>query len=253
MTKPAELNLVETAGSFPAVRLVPPNPYGYLLAGAVVDRRPPFGFAFESRRKRRLLVALKAEVAALAASPGVRDAAVLKTVVMPPGRGALLKKRPQVHIARYDVAIWVETDDPGTVDTVRRTARWRAIETLLQRASNDVHVIAGRNARRMGDVDHGRDGVFLINYFYADRTEQNLAVWEYTAGWFQDQTGLDNSILLLPEADSPTDYTVINHCRWDRLRDILPDLLFSRSFRNYVLAHFAANDTAPIPILYRLA
>lgn len=251
MTQPADLNLVETAGSFPTVKLVPPNPHGYLLAGAVVDRRPPIGFVFESRRKRRLLAVLKDKVAALAAAPGVREAVVLRALVMPPGRGTFLKKRPQVHIARYDIAIWVETDDPETTETVRRDARWLEIEALLRQASNDVHVIAGRNSRRIGDVDHSRDGVFLINYFYADRTEQNLAVWEYTAGWFQDQTGLDNSILLLPDGD--TDYTVLNHCRWERLRDILPALLFKRSFRRYVLAHFEANDTAAMPILYRLA
>jgi hypothetical protein len=78
-------------------------------------------------------------------------------------------------------------------------------------------------------------------------------VREYTAGWFQDQTGPDNSILVPPDSESDTDCTVINHCRWDRPRDILPHLLFNRSFRTYVLAHFAANNTAPIPILYRLA
>ena len=41
--------------------------------------------------------------------------------------------------------------------------------------------------------------------------------------------------------------------RWPRLRDVLPSLLFKRSFRRYVLEHFEANDTAPIPILYKLA
>ena len=248
-----DLNLVDNAGSFPKVKLVAPNTYGYLLAGAVIDRRPPIGFFLTSRRKRRLLRAVKEKVAMLSSMPGVREAVVLKTLVKPPGRGALLKKRPQVHIARFDVAIWVETDDPLSAEALRHNAQWIEIEAMLQRASDDVHVITGRNARRIGDVDHRRDGVFLLNYFYADSTEQNLAVWEYTAGWFQDQTGLDNSILVLPDAETDTDYTVINHCRWDRPRDILPHLLFNRSFRTYVLAHFAANNTAPIPILYRLA
>jgi hypothetical protein len=87
----------------------------------------------------------------------------------------------------------------------------------------------------------------------AARLDQNLAVWEYTAGWFEDQTGLRNSTVLLPEAGPRKDYTIINHCRWDSLWDILPSLAFKRSFRTYVLAHFEANNTAAIPILYRLA
>jgi hypothetical protein len=45
--------------------------------------------------------------------------------------------------------------------------------------------------------------VFLLNYFYADRSHLNLAAWQYTAGW-------------------------------DRLRDILPALLFKHSFRTHV-------------------
>ena len=114
-------------------------------------------------------------------------------------------------------------------------------------------LVALNNGRRMGPVDLSRVGVFLFNYFYADRRAQNLAVWEYTAGWFADQTGLDNSTLLIPEAGQDCPYTVINHCRWDRLGDILPSLLLKPSFRSYVLRHFEANDTAAIPILYRLA
>ncbi|MCX2930939.1 hypothetical protein ORI20_11665 [Mycobacterium sp. CVI_P3] len=58
---------------------------------------------------------------------------------------------------------------------------------------------------------------------------------------------------MLPQEGSDTDNTVINHCRWDKLRNILPSLVFKPSFRRYVLANFEANNTAAIPILYRLA
>ena len=122
-----------------------------------------------------------------------------------------------------------------------------------------VMVVVGSNARRIaptGDVDHTRDGVFLFNYFIADKLEQNLKIWEYTAGWFSDQTGLDNSTLIVPEADTDPKtcpHSVINHCRWDSLKDVLPSLLFKRSFKTFVLDNFEANNTAATPILYRLA
>jgi len=59
--------------------------------------------------------------------------------------------------------------------------------------------------------------------------------------------------LLLPDAGQGQDYTISDHCRWDRLRDILPALLFKKTFKSFVLANFAANNTAPMAILYRLA
>ena len=64
---------------------------------------------------------------------------------------------------------------------------------------------------------------------------------------------MDNSTLVLPDAAHSGALTLINHCRWDRLGDVLPSLLFKRSFRNYVLANFDANRTAPMPVLYKLA
>lgn len=52
------LKLLETGYSFPKVRLVAPNGNGYLLLAAVVDRRPPFAYRWESASKWRLLAAL---------------------------------------------------------------------------------------------------------------------------------------------------------------------------------------------------
>jgi hypothetical protein len=77
-------------------------------------------------------------------------------------------------------------------------------------------------------------------------------VWEFTAGWFQQETGLANSVLLLPDSGQRTHYKIINHCRWDRLSDVLPSLLFKPSFHSFVLANFAANATAAIPVFYRV-
>jgi len=45
---------------------------------------------------------------------------------------------------------------------------------------------------------------------------------------------------------------LVNHCRWDRLRDVLPALIVKRSFRSFVLTVFAAKRVVPDPILYRL-
>jgi hypothetical protein len=241
------------AGIFPKVDLIAPDGHGYLLAGAVVDRRLPFGFFRESARKTRLLLKLKECAAALRGVPGVRAVTLYKALLIPPGRGHFLKQRPAAHIARYDVVALLEADSPDTAKAVRAGADWAALQSQMTAVSDDVYAVAAGNVKRIGAVDRSRDGVFLFNFFFADSLNQNLAVWEYTAGWFEDQTGLHNSTVLLPEPGERKDYTIINHCRWDSLWDILPSLLLKSSFHSYVLAHFEANATAAIPILYRLA
>src|SRR5690606_2967221 len=124
-----------------------------------------------------------------------------------------------------------------------------------------VHCFAACNAKRIAEVDHDRDGVFLFNYFYApdigakgaDGLEILRAVWEYTAGWWTAKANLTNSTPLQPLEGEQSDYSLINLCRWDRLIDVLPHLVFRPSLRRFVLANFTANDIVAMPILYRLA
>jgi hypothetical protein len=130
---------------------------------------------------------------------------------------------------------------------------FRPLEARVHEDAGHVYVVTASDAKRLGAVDHTRDGVFLFNYFFADSAAQNLAVWETTAAWFQRETGLDNSTVLMPTRPELSEYTLINHCRWNRLMDVLPSLVFKRSFRDSVLAQFDANDTAPMPVLYKLA
>jgi hypothetical protein len=59
--------------------------------------------------------------------------------------------------------------------------------------------------------------------------------------------------VLLPRDGERSHCNVINNCRWDRLRDVLPSLAFKRSFRTFVLANFEANNVAAMTILYRMA
>ena len=58
---------------------------------------------------------------------------------------------------------------------------------------------------------------------------------------------------MLPINKDDSDYNVINHCRWDKLSDILPSLIFNKTFSPYVLDNFYANNVGAMPILYKLA
>lgn len=181
------------------------------------------------------------------------EATLLKALIIPPGKGVYLDKRPDAHIARFDLAVLLRTKDVGSAEAVMKTPAIQTLVTHLRSASRFFYQMVGENVRRLGPVDHRQQGIFLLNYFLADDLEQNLNVFDYTAGWFQEQTGLNNSVLMHPVEQHGAHYTVINHARWDNLRDVLPALLFKPSFRRYVLKHFEVNNTAAIPVLYKLA
>ena len=252
-TQGETLQIVGPKNTFPSVSLIAPTQSGYLLLAVEVDHRPLIGFFVESRCKKKLLAQLKNFTTALAESDDVLDASVFKAIIVPPGRGAFLKKRPDVKIAKFDVVMLIEFK---TVDAARHyqyTPEWVSLVADARENAHNVMCISASNTRRIGPVDHSRNGVFLFNYFYADSLDINLQVLNYTAGWFQDQTGLDNSTVLLPDEANQVPYTIINHCRWDGLRNILPALLFNRSFKPFVLNNFEQNNTAAIPVLYKLA
>jgi hypothetical protein len=246
------LRRLHSTHRFPEVRLVQPVDSGFLLLAAEIDSRPPF--LGTSRLKRTLLAECTRLCHILRREAGVRDCAAFRAILRTPGSGGpyLRRRREPVRLARFDVAILLEAD-PRNVESVRTSTAYGELEALLRQRARHVYFTRATNVKRIGPVDHSRDGVFLFNFFVADRSEQNIAVWHYTAGWFQQETGLDNSTVLLPTPNHPSEYSLINHCRWNRLRDILPSLIFKWSFRTYVLAHFDANDTAPMAILYRLA
>jgi hypothetical protein len=238
--------------SFPKAPLLPPAQSGYILLAAEVDRRRRL-FLWESRRKRRLLAECKELARKIAAVETVIGAHVFKAVLIPPGRGEFLRQRPEVHVARFDVVVLIEVRSREAAEGLQSHPLYGELEAAIKGAASHTHIVVARNIRRIDNVDHSRDGVFLFNYFYSDDAEANVTVWEYTAGWFVAETGLDNSTVLAPLEGQSREYAVINHCRWDGLADILPSLIFKPSFRKYVLANFEANRVAAMPILYRLA
>jgi hypothetical protein len=246
-----DFTFIDFGRRFPQAKLIEPTASGYLLLAAEVDRRPMF--LPNSRGKRALVRAVKERLVTVRTDERVLEAIAFDGLLAPARPGAILKDRPNVPIARFDLAILVETSSPETAAELERDEQWARLASAVAAASRRIYRLRGHNVRRMGPVDHSRDGVFLFNYFFADRTDLNLAAWQYTAGWFRDQTGLDNSTVLLPDDTSEPSYKLVNHARWDTLRKVMPSLIFKRSFRTYVLRHFSANGIAAMPVLYHLA
>lgn len=220
-------------------------PWGYIYIAAAVA--PPSGAPFLRRDARRaaLLGRLKQFAAELELLPAVRSVTVYRAVLVPPaGRGT----RP----ARYDVAVLIEASSPDALDDIRATDPYRRLLGAVTDVTSELHVMAARCVRSLGDVDRSRPGLFLFNHFIAGDAEVALALWEHLAGWYVRETGLDNSTLLEPIGDA--DYVLVNHARWDKgLLHLAVEQLCKRTFRSYVVANLRANHIVAMPVLYRLA
>jgi len=248
------LKIVNQDLHFRKVSLISPSTHCYLLIAMEVDHPLIPVFVYTSRKKKKLIDLSKRWCRKLAQKNWVIDATVFKATLIPPGQGKLIKERKyHVRPARFDVVILIEVANETALSAIQSSLEFKQIIDMTQVTARRINVIPARNVKQINPVDHQAHGVFLFNYFFADDVKRNLDVWEYTAGWFQQETGLNNSTVLLPQVGEQADYAIINHCRWNHLTEILPSLLFKKSFHSYVLDNFYANQVAAMPVLYKLA
>jgi hypothetical protein len=235
----------------PRAPLQPPSGSGYLLLGARLKRRAPFLPNIPG--KRALIDSVSQQLAKLAQVHTVIYADLFVARLVAPGMGHELLRRRGIKPARYDLVVLVQTVDPVSALDLRDNSSYQQLRAELDAAALDVFAVAARNARRITDVEHKRSSVFLFNYFYADKSERLIPVWEYTAGWFVENTALPDSEVMEPLHGERTDYGIINHASWPHWRTFLPQLILLPSFRRFVLGTFEANNIAAQPVLYRLA
>jgi hypothetical protein len=239
------LQIVNPDPKYAPPAFISPPRWGYLQIAAAVA--PPLGPPFVRRDARRaaLVARLKQLAAELESFPAVRAVTVYRGVLVPVARRAA---RP----AGYDVAVLIETNSPEILDEVRAADPYRQMVAAVTEATSELHVMAARCVRSLGEVDRSRPGLFLFNHFTGEDAEVAIGLWEHLAGWYVRETGLDNSTLLAPIGEA--DYVLVNHARWDKsLLRLAIEQLPKKTFRTYVAANLRANHAVAMPILYRLA
>jgi hypothetical protein len=249
-----ELQLVNPDPKYSKVRLIDPSPLGYLHVAAEV--RPPArpGPVLASRERTLLLGGLKVLGRQLESVPGVQKVSVYDAMAFGLPSGYVRQRTALIRPARFDVVVLAETDSAEVAGDVRGSAEYRALVDHMTAASRRVHAIAARNIKRVGDVDKSRPGTFLFNYFVGENPEVVVELWDYLAGWYQAETGLDNSTLLAPIEGETSDFVIVNHARWDgSLFSVLAKQLAKKSFRSYVLGNLDAHQVGAMPVLYRLS
>jgi hypothetical protein len=240
-----ELQIVNFDPRYAPPPFLSPPQWGYVHIAAAVA--PPVGPPFVRRDAQRaaLLVRLKQLAADLQGLPSVRSVTVYRGVLVPPARRAT---RP----ARYDVAVLIETRSPEVLDEIRAADPYRRLLAALTEVTSELHVMAARCVRSLGEVDRSRPGLFLFNHFTCEDPEVAIGLWEHLAGWYVRETDLESSTLLAPIDDA--DYVLVNHARWDKsLLRLAVEQLSKKTFRSYVAANLRANHAVAMPVLYRLA
>lgn len=248
-----ELHIVNPDPRYSRVALIEPTTLGYIHVAAEVQPRPA-PFVPNSREKSKLLAQLLAVARQLEQLPDVEKATVFDAVAFAPPSGYVRERAETIRMPRFDIVVLIEAKSPAIARKVQTTPEYQTLMDVLASKAKQMHVIVARNAKRIADVDTTRKGVFLFNYFVGDDPSTTLDLWEYLAGWYAVETGLDNSTLLVPLEGERSDYIAINHARWDgSLPGVLQAQLSKRSFRTYVLANMEANHVGAVPVLYRLA
>lgn len=232
-------------------QLMEPSSAGFVHIAASSGRwRLPVA-PVRNPRRAALLDRLHEAADVLGHDPRVARVDVFSGFVRPPG-GRRSTGASRRRVVDYDAVLLTETHTVADAEAVLAEPRATELVRDLQRQSERTLAFAASNTRRIAPVDHGRQGDFLFNYFDAADLHANLLSWQYTAGWFQNETGLDNATVLQPVDPHAVPHTVVNHCRWDRLRDVLPSLALKPIFRSFVLSTFDRHDVVPNPLLFRL-
>jgi hypothetical protein len=249
------LELVDPDPRYGKVHLIEPAPLGYLhLAGDVQAAHHPGPVLRRSRDKHQLLGVLKWQARQLAQLDTVERVTVYDALAFTQPGGYVKDRPAPLPPAWFDVVVLVETATPEAASEVRAASPYQALVEALTGQARRVHQVAARNVRRVGDVDKSRPGLFLFNYFVGDDPGLAVELWDYLAGWYEAETGLDNSTLLAPLEGEKSDYVLINHARWDRsLPLFVARQLPKKTFRSYMLANLTAHHVAAMPVLYRLA
>jgi hypothetical protein len=249
------LELVDPDPRYGKVHLIEPAPLGYLhLAGDVQAAHHPGPVLRRSRDKHQLLGVLKWQARQLAQLDTVERVTVYDALAFTQPGGYVKDRPAPLPPAWFDVVVLVETATPEAASEVRTASPYQALVEALTGQARRVHQVAARNVRRVGDVDKSRPGLFLFNYIVGDDPGLAVELWDYLAGWYEAETGLDNSTLLAPLEGEKSDYVLINHARWDRsLPLFVARQLPKKTFRSYMLANLTAHHVAAMPVLYRLA
>jgi len=217
--------------------LIEPSHSGYVHIAAQIDPPSRPGPARPTRARNEALARLSLERSRLTQRHPDWSVDVFRAFGFPPLDALPMPERYRSLAALYDVTVLIKT--PTT-----------AVLGVLDQRARSPTITSARNARRIADVPAAAQ-LHLFNHFFAE-DHSALDVWDYMAGWYQQEMGLRNSEVLAPIEPDSTPFAFINHASWDiGLARFVSRQLSRRSFRSFVIANLRDNNIGALPFLYR--
>jgi hypothetical protein len=250
MTSPRETRITNPGGRYHRASLIEPSHSGYVHIAAQIDPPARPGPARPTRARNEALAQLGRERARLAQQHPEWTVDLFRAVGFPPLDALPIPERYRSTVAFYDVILLIKTTTPAELPSLSEDAAYQAMLDVVDRRARGVTITEARNARRIADVPSDQK-LHLFNHFLAEDTSA-LDVWDYVAGWYQQEMRLKNSEVLAPIDPNGTPFAFINHASWNMaLARFISRQLSRPSFRSFVLANLRDNDIGSLPYLYR--
>jgi hypothetical protein len=250
MTGMPETKITNPGERYHRASLIEPSPSGYVHLAAQIDPPTRPGPARPTRARKEALAELGRERARLAQQHPGWTVDLFRAVGFPPLDALPIPERYRNAAALYDVIVLIKTTTTEELPSLSEDAAYQAMLDVLDRRAVSVTITRARSARRIADVP-SEQKLHLFNHFLAEDGGA-LDVWDYVAGWYQQEMRLTNSEVLAPIDPAGTPFAFINHASWNMtLARFISRQLSRPSFRSFVVANLRDNDIGSLPYLYR--
>jgi hypothetical protein len=250
MTSVREAKITNPGERYHRASLIEPSQSGYIhIAAQIAPPKRP-GPARPSLARNEALLQLARERSRLAQQHPGWDVDLFFAVGFPPTYALPIPHQYRSAAAFYDVIVLIKTTTTADLTPLSEDAAYQALLEILGQRARGVTITRAANARRIADVP-STDKLHLFNHFFAEDPSA-LDLWDYLAGWYQQEMHLKNSEVLAPLEPDSTPFAFINHASWNiSLPRFISRQLSRRSFRSFVIANLRDNEIGSLPYLYR--
>jgi hypothetical protein len=250
MTSVREVKITNPGERYHRAWLIKPRESGYVHIAAQIDPPGRPGPARPSRARNAALTLLGRERSHLAQEHSGWDVDLFRAIGFPPLDALPIPERYRSMAEFYDVILLIKTSETAELMSLCEDPAYQAMLEVLDQHARSVTITRARNARRIADVPSS-ERLHLFNHFMADDTSA-LDVWDYVAGWYQQEMQLTNSEVLVPIEPDSTPFAFINHASWNMsLARFISRQFSRRGFRSFVIANLRDNEIGSLPYLYR--
>ena len=173
---------------------------------------------------------------------------LFQAVAFPPFQALPADELPG-QVLRYDVVALIAAASDEALAAAEADPSYQAFVTTLRAKSADFFATRTRNAKRIATVPPS-DRLHLFNFFHSNNPAA-LEVWEYLAGWYQQEMNMENSEVLFPVDPGSSPFTFVNHASWDvGLARFVARQMSRSTFRSFVIANLSASHMGSLPLLY---